>query len=893
MIARSLPGGAVCLRCRLRLLRQSTHPLLHRHAPNRFLYNQLPGLRSIANESAARLFEPEPEPENQEPEEPGRDRVLRDVEEREKKRFSRPGWDTKSFRTKTLDLRKQKHLSRNRFLTENTERLGTEALGKPAHVIVMKDEGGRRKRKARPNAQSKDSEEADDDVDVRSNIEAVLDGQGGAPTTDEVYDSIDNLRPKADTTLSKRAFGRVHKRLAEGFSNGQLHSYLHYYKEKNRSDTDTDPDPVLKKPAESDLVAVSDAWIDNMTLWVPVGNQPKDAPLSLRGYVSSSASANEKAAVRIMRECWNISIRELNNGLGEVRVKIKEKAFVLLMRGNQRFLANMVNSWLESGEKLEAFRSTQTLRFVMNKTKATMMIQLLNETLNDITIKTFPIKFVTLEPIEGYILKALERMTNTHIEISKNLQRLHIAWIQLKNRATPEFVGLEDLRHVVFRLLLTALGPRRVTMTLHAEAMEDGKEGRFITDTTSKEKLSWKDRLGQWARYILPSTTEKSETPIANPLKSLERPVEPSEPVAAGQLTDNVFFHDPRFPAHPVKWAEKRRTSTRVSFGQLLHSQRPTAPPSLPKLLTADHPRVFVPVTPHPVRLARLARHGVNSPASHKLVESPAMSTIVMRFWPAPEMGVMDRSDGGVGDDEHKIPLGKNERKRTERRRRERQAADPALELRIATNDREILGVESLCAITGTSIADVMLPSAPVDMRFTQSEYVPLEGTSRDILAAWQPLADFLGHARLDLEAGKLEVPPRQRFQLPRRLFPATDNQRREEGPPAEHQDPNDLLSATYTFVGLEMHRSVSVPFEGHTLTYTSIEAGQGGGRRAEVTLEPAIAAALGGRGKASRSRVEEVDADKLQEDFLACAHRFATADDDLWSGFPANDQRS
>lgn len=48
----------------------------------------------------------------------------------------------------------------------------------------------------------------------------------------------------------------------------------------------------------------------------------------------------------------------------------------------------------------------------------------------------------------------------------------------------------------------------------------------------------------------------------------------------------------------------------------------------------------------------------------------------------------------------------------------------------------------------------------------------------------------------------------------------------------------NVLRPVSYMFAGLELHRSLETTYDGWTLSYTSIEAGHGGGRRAELSLE-------------------------------------------------------
>ena len=168
--------------------------------------------------------------------------------------------------------------------------------------------------------------------------------------------------------------------------------------------------------------------------------------------------------------------------------------------------------------------------------------------------------------------------------------------------------------------------------------------------------------------------------------------------------------------------------------------------------------------------------------------------------------------------------------------------------------------------------------------------------------------------ARLDLAHGKLEMPPHQNFPVPQRLFnhgrglvPSSSSPSAEEEEMAAVGNEDGLRTVTYSFAGLEMHRSASMPYvDGNgrplRLNYTSIEAGQGGGRRAEVTLEPVVvrpptprssddiaagsdstqAQAQGRQGEGEAQ--EEGEEERLEKDFLASCYRLARMDG-LWTG--------
>ena len=423
----------------------------------------------------------------------------------------------------------------------------------------------------------------------------------------------------------------------------------------------------------------------------------------------------------------------------------------------------------------------------------------------------------------------------------------------------------------------------------------------------------------------------------------------------------------------------------------MLHSQWPTPPPtSLPDLLATTPPRIFSPMTPHPLQLASLEPPEVNNPDTAPPVRPK--TTIVIRFWPSPNPNLsrMPADPTFVAPAKKRGRAPKNPTRRTVEAQWYKEnvlgldadddgwdadvdvdvdadnvatdpsASAPALELRLAASDTEVLGVESLRAVLRSGFSDVMLPSSAVDLRFAQTQHVSLlpvptltttttadhdpihaAAAAADALAHWQPISDFLSNARLNLAHGKLEMPPRQKFPVPRRLFaptPSSSLSEEEELKPKKRGRPrktmrsangDELLSTTYSFVGLEVHRSASVPYvdadadadadagpaqqrhasPGLKLTYTSVEAGQGGGRRAEISLEPVVAPPPSSSPPASAPTSTEAGpaqetspsgteaeaegesasaGESPERDFLAACYRFARSET-LWSGNPVD----
>ncbi|KAI1212839.1 mitochondrial inner-membrane-bound regulator-domain-containing protein [Annulohypoxylon truncatum] len=820
MIALSVYGGSICLRCRLHLLRQYNQPC---QIPYRIFRPRHPTLRRFATESSAPVdHDLSSEVNDETPDSKHRSKAGYHGGHKKRGGTSR--------RLNTL-LKPKRRLSRNRILTEDTQSLDSNMLGKPASVLIMRDGGTYRRKNSIP-FHSNDAE--DESNNQSTDIEALLASQRESPVAEEVRKNIDGLKPKTETALSEREFRKLQVSLINGFLNPQLEDYLDHNKKSIPFEFKVDAKSTIGKGD----------WAKYITPWAPLGSQssiPSEVEPSLYGYVADSATPKERLAVRIMRECWCLSIGELDTGLGEMRVVIQSSEFLLLMRGTQRWMSVMGQIWLDPGEKIEAFQDKKMLRFVTTKPKAAILVKELHDTIKQITSKTFRMSYVSREPIDEAFLEEVGRITNTHVRKKQNSNLLQVTWIELKARAAQGLTCLENLSEVVIRLLLTAFTPQPGrTTSLYVDGVDDEAAGRFVVDTVSKERLGWKDRMSQWVRYVLPLAPEGGRSVAKSTLRRLALPVEPYTEVPDFDENEE-FLPSSRFPAHPTKWAEHHKVSTRAGFGYLLHENSPDAsPPPLPDILTANHPRVFAPVAPHPLHLARLEAN--NDEADHTLIQMK--TTVVIHFWP------------------QKKSKSKQEYSPT--------LQAPLLELRLATSGTEVKGVESLRAIKQTQITDVMLPASLVDLRFTQAQYWELEGKPAEF-SNWQPLADFLGPARIDLARGKLDVPPQQKFPIPKRLFNYSDSNL----PSTDEDvstDPNELISTSYTFTGLEIRRSVSMPYEGFRLTYASVDTERTGGHRTEVSLEP------------SETSITEIDLNKLHDDFLVTCERFARTDA-FWSG--------
>ncbi|KAI1434132.1 mitochondrial inner-membrane-bound regulator-domain-containing protein [Xylaria sp. CBS 124048] len=797
---------------------------------------------------------------------------------------------------KRFNLR-NRYMSGPRLLTETSMSLDMDMLNAPARIIVMRD-GGIVKKEKVPDAPPLETD-AESAESLNADIKAILERKRQRATVDEARSNIEEVRPKVGKILPEKEFRGLLNQLTEGFLRHQLLDYIKWYQ--------SDPDREPEATADSNLSIPEYPWIRDIVPWTPLPTQSSplgEATSTLQAYVSDNMPPKEKLAMIVMRDCWGLSIAELETQLGETHIQLHDHDFILLLRGNRRFINTLGRFWLRPGEKLELIHDKSMLRLVSAKLKAESVLGGLDQTLRNVMTKAFPLHPVASQVPDDDTLEELGRITNSHLSTSKTRAReeqLHVKWIEIKSRAAQGLVGLEDVSHIVFRLLLLASKALQPPTTLLSPILPQESRGRLILDTMNKNKFMWKDRLAQWARYVFPLTLEASAANMEMPIQQLELPFEPSkEPEKFVEDLGIVSSTD--FLSHPVKWNNTPRTSTVARFGQLLHPYNPSnpAPPISDLLANNTNDRVFSPITPHPLHLAS---HDLNSSDNTPLVL--AKSTVVIYLWPSPSPNRKDQAPPA-----------------------------PPLELRLTASDDEITGIDSLRAIKRTHHTDVMLPSSPMDVRFTQTQYETLVAPNREALGTWRPLVDLLDEARLDLANGKLEMPPRQKFPIPRRLLTAeyrdsiatsspstavpeggvgeqdqeeqssdqdqksvdqeeivSQNEAPEDRPAPRKRgrprkvkkpeptkpeptkpEPDDPLSVTYEFIGLELHRAISQPYNGHKLTYTSIEAGKGGGRRAEVTLEPL---------EPSESDAP-VKGDGLQ-DFLNCCSKFIS-DPSMWS---------
>lgn len=238
----------------------------------------------------------------------------------------------------------------------------------------------------------------------------------------------------------------------------------------------------------------------------------------------------------------------------------------------------------------------------------------------------------------------------------------------------------------------------------------------------------------------------------------------------------------------PTLEATDKRTMNRITatFGHILHTGHDSREAKM-----AKSRRILSPVVPHPASLT-----SITADSDSTVAQSTA---IILNFSPDPAQAQK------FGD------------------------AVPEIRLRLPVNPDTDLSAfafppdSTLDGVIPGRVDDILLPDESVDVRLTQQRLLPLDANQ-------QSLKEFLAVSEFNLLAGRLRTPSRTQFSIPSKWLSASPS-------PSPQDQATDV---PYTFMGLEIHQVVDLAWRGHTLRYSSIEAGQHGGQRQELSLHAA-----------------------------------------------------
>ncbi|KAL2149977.1 hypothetical protein VTH82DRAFT_7653 [Thermothelomyces myriococcoides] len=811
MLSRELTRGTgfVCRRCRLQLAGARRRP------PFAALAFSLPrtAQRSIGthdspnhtNESRAQSDEDPASDSNIEPE-------SGTVERSES---STASWPPPAPPPRWLRPRERTYTSRGHIVTPERRGLDIAMLGKPGSAIVLREKRPRKKRPLPPELKS-ESDSPGTHVDPAS----LLADKDAAVNSEDILLNIHELRPKDERILSDKAFTQLRDNLVNGFTNAQLTRYVREYEEIKQLDLEeTHEHPVEEFPP----------WVLEHQPWAPIledGLEGVDPRLA--GYITKGMTPKVRLAVRLMRNCWNLCNQSVLDKDGYLCLRLRDVEFSLLTLGNRRWLEGTPRAILAHVKEVRLIRESRLVSVVAPKHTADVIVDRIHGALSNARTSEFETDLVAPECLEPHVLEEVGRVTNTVTRLDPSGKKVLVTWIDRPERDK----NYENACETVLRFLRHAYGPKPYVSTALRIVPEDLiHQGRYLPALNPGQKLPWQERSAKWERWTAPVPHWNSDFKPASgliPADILPFQLKEEDTVKHSDAVSVAGGSDPEL-SYPG-WSTEAQTDTSIVFGHVVFSrQKSSAPQSNPSpepaaQLDTSLPRTFVPILP--------ALGSLNVP--NNLREGGLWhSTTIIRFSPSPDTP------------------------------EDLAASAPDLELLIESDHVEVKALISLRAIKETFTGDVLFPAAPVDARLVQRRYFSLPGAS--IEHHVPSIITFITKSDLRPWAGKLSTPSALLgVHIPRRLLtPISQSRDDDDGTATPNNDSNSSSSAhqdgaadnnggddddkvriDYTLASVQIQRTVTAEFKYLRLRYTSIQAGQRGGERAELSLEAARVAA-------------------------------------------------
>lgn len=319
------------------------------------------------------------------------------------------------------------------MLVADPRQLPVETLGQDAPVIVLRERGPWKRKKLKQDERP---------VESGSNIEDYVDQEVGL-SLDMIMENIDELRPE-HRILPAREFKGVFDVLMNGFTALHLESYIERYRQRLAEGDETPflgviPDEVLSRP-----------WIVSQSRWIPeVQGAVADVPHPLKGYILKTMPPKQRLAMKLMRECWGMSVQELLHGQGLLDLELRELEFrlltcksrlsaktllldscliILTLVGNQRFLQQISRVQLGQGggRSIQVIKPRRAIQILAPKAVAESCLQVLDETFDKIRTKSFTLEKLPVKSLSAEMLEELGRITNSLVKMNEARQEVRM-----------------------------------------------------------------------------------------------------------------------------------------------------------------------------------------------------------------------------------------------------------------------------------------------------------------------------------------------------------------------------------------------------------------------------------------------------------------------------------
>ncbi|KAL7816666.1 mitochondrial inner-membrane-bound regulator domain-containing protein [Trichoderma gracile] len=645
----------------------------------------------------------------------------------------------------TRPKRRPRHRKDYRDELVQSRSVPVAALGEHIDAIMLKNPNQMKRPKRTVRRVQHEAAEAIVELDPER--DGMIDDadENGQEAMEAALKNIDDLRPVDKTILPMQDFDALANTLLEGFNHNQL---TRYFIQKRLEMSQQG----LGKPVTYPWIVKQGPWVAaKPDHWGPL--RPK-----------------QRQVIMIMQLLWNLEVQEQVEGLGRTLLWLQPRVFELIAPPNSVVLEQLSRDFLYQSNKEKITTNHDDCRINIYARKSTIPVILthLDEVVKSIRSQKISSDHFRESDLDDGLLQELERITKTHIEYNEKKRELEIFWLEKRDLTSlDEDAGnSETPADVALRLLLEQPVEEQQS-SVHIIAPSDGKkpqDGTFISHQRENRSMSWKDKLRQWSRYVLPvgqSAATKDDV-VAQFAETI------SFPVSAPKTPNGI----------------EQSCQITATFGHVLHGKSSRTPAAM-----AKHHRLLSPVLPHPASFTPLSAD--DKPVVRRV-------TIVLNFSLDPTQ-TLAMSDSTPPSIQLRLPI------------------DPGTDLA----DLSLPPGSVLAGIAAKHVGDVLLPNESVDVRLTQQHLRPLD-PSQD------SAKDFLSKCEFDLPQSLVKTPSKATFSIPKAWV---------SSPKATGRSSKGTINVPYLFMGSEIHQAAELEFHGHTLRYSSIDAGRHGGLRQELSL--------------------------------------------------------
>ncbi|EGR49795.1 uncharacterized protein TRIREDRAFT_121203 [Trichoderma reesei QM6a] len=619
------------------------------------------------------------------------------------------------------------------------------ALGEQIDAIMLKNPNEMKRPKRAVRRVQQEVTEATVELDPERDGMVDDADENGEEAMEAALKNIDDLRPADKTILPIQDFDALANTLLEGFNHNQL---TRYFIQKRLELSQHG----LGKPVTYPWIVKQGPWVAaKPDHWGPL--RPK-----------------QRQVIMIMQLLWNLEVQEQVEGLGRTLLWLQPRVFELIAPPNSVVLEQLSRDFLYQSNKEKITTNFDDCRINIYARKSTIPVILthLDEVVKSIRSQKISSDHFQENDLDEGLLQELERITKTHIEHNEKKRELEISWLEKRDLTSSEEDAdtSETPADVALRLLLEQPAKEHQS-SVQIIAPSNGnkpQDASFISHQRENRSMSWKDKLRQWSRYVLPvgQTAAMKDDVSAQFAQAISFPV-------SAPKTLNGF---------------EQSCQVTATFGHVLHGRSSRTAAAM-----AKHHRPLSPVLPHPASFTSLTEED-------KLVVQ--RTTMILNFCPDPTQ-TPAKFDPEPPSIQLRLPV------------------DPGTDL----SDVSIPPGSVLVGIAAKHVSDVLLPGESVDVRLTQHHLLPLDPSHEFV-------KDFISKCKFDLPQSLVKTPSKATFPIPK-AWTTT--------PKATGRPSKATINVPYLFTGSEIHQAVELEFQGHTLRYSSIDAGRHGGLRQELSL--------------------------------------------------------